>query len=168
MTGYIITGIGAAIMTFISNMDGDNGLMGWIIALVCAGIGIFMTGKEITDKQEKLKDLGFHLLAFIIGVVAVYLFALVMGLVVLAIFLQFMGVNVIGWALGLLDGVDTRAVAQAEEEPFTYEPEEEPAEPEKKVEVWRENGYMTENLKVSRDGERYYDPDAEEWRPINK
>lgn len=38
--------------------------------------------------------------------------------------------------------------------------------PEKKVEVWRENGMMTENLKVSSDGERYYDPDDGEWHRI--
>ena len=36
------------------------------------------------------------------------------------------------------------------------------------TEVWRMNGMMRENLRVSSDGERYYDPDDGEWHRIKK
>lgn len=168
MFGYILTGIGAAVMTLI-NSGSDDGTLGWIIALVCAGIGIFLTIREAENRQEQLMDLAFHLGAFIIGVIAIHFVAVVIALFVLAIFLQFMGINVFGWLLGQLDRLTQNLDSQEQiEEPFVYVPDEAPEEeaPAPKVEVWRENGYMRENLKVSSDGERYYDPEDGEWHNI--
>lgn len=167
MFPYILTGIGGALMAFLTNGGGDMVGMGWIIGLACAGIGIFMTVRHEETRKDQLMDLAFHGGAFIIGVIAMYAFALLFALVVLGIFLQFMGINVIGWVLGLLDGIGQDTEQEQIEEPFVYVPDEEPEEePVKKVEVWRENGYMRENLKVSSDGERYYDPDDGEWHNI--
>ncbi len=39
---------------------------------------------------------------------------------------------------------------------------------EEKVEVWRMNGMVREDLKVNSDGTMYYDPDDCEWKKINK
>lgn len=51
-------------------------------------------------------------------------------------------------------------------------PEEDPAAPETPREtvtkVWREDGFGKEYLKVSRDGERYFDPEDGEWHRIKK
>lgn len=168
MFPYILSGIGGALMSFMTNMGEEMVLTGWIVGLVCAGIGIFMTIRHEETQKDKLMDLAFHAGAFVIGIIAMYAFALLFGLVVLGIFLQFMGINVIGWVMGLLDGIGQNERQEQIEEPFTYVPdEEEPEEePTKKVEVWRENGYMKEHLKVSSDGERYYDPEDGEWHNI--
>ena len=52
-----------------------------------------------------------------------------------------------------------------------YHPEPDPVSEHKEpkvTDVWREDGLMIEHLKVSRDGERYYDPDDGEWHRIKK
>ena len=167
MFPYILSGIGGAIMAFLSNTGEDMVGTAWIIGLVCAGIGIFMTIRHEQTRRDQLMDLAFHAGAFLIGVVAMYAFALLFGLVVLGIFLQFMGINVIGWVLGLLDNIGQDAPQKQVDEPFVYTPDEEPeAEPAPKVEVWKENGMMKEYMKVSSDGKRYYDPDDGEWHNI--
>ena len=168
MFPYILSGIGGALMSFMTNMGEEMVLVGWIVGLACAGIGIFMTIRHEETQKDKLMDLAFHGGAFIIGIIAMYAFALLFALVVLGIFLQFMGINVIGWVLGLLDGIGQNAKQEQLDEGYTYVPEEEPEveAPAKKVEVWRENGYMKEHLKVSSDGERYYDPEDGEWHRI--
>ena len=112
-------------------------------------------------------DLAFHAGAFIVGIIVIHLVAVAIGLVVLAVFLQFMGINVLGWVLGLLDGIGQDDTQEQIDEPFTYTPEAEIEEdPAPKVEVWRENGMMKEHLKVSSDGQRYYDPEDGEWHNI--
>ena len=44
----------------------------------------------------------------------------------------------------------------------------ETVQPAEKVEVWRENGMMRENLKVNSSGDMYYDPEDGEWHKIQK
>ena len=78
-----------------------------------------------------------------------------------------LGINVLGWVLGLLDGIGQDDTQEQIDEPFTYTPEAEiEEETAPKVEVWRENGRMKEHLKVSSDGQRYYDPEDGEWHNI--
>ena len=168
MFPYILSGIGGAIMTFLTNVGGDMAGAGWIVGLICAGIGIFMTIRYEETRKDQLMDLAFHAGAFIVGIIAMHLVAVVIVLMVVAIFLQFMGINVIGWVLGLLDGIgQNEEQEQIEEDSFVYVPDEEPEEVSApQVEVWRENGMMKEHLKVSSDGERYYDPEDGEWHRI--
>lgn len=167
MFPYILSGIGGALMAFLSNTGEDMTGTAWIVGLICAGIGIFMTIRHEETRQDQLMDLAFHAGAFIVGIIVIHLVAVVIGLVVLAIFLQFMGINVLGWVLGLLDGIGQDTKQEQDDEPFVYTPEiEEEEAPAPKVEVWRENGMMKEHLKVSSDGKRYYDPEDSEWHPI--
>ena len=169
MFPYILSGIGGAIMSFMTSME-DTALMGWVVGLACAGIGIFMTIRHEETRKDQLTDLAFHGGAFVIGIIAMYAFAVLFALVVLGIFLQFMGINVIGWFLGLLDGLGQNLDQEQIEESYTYVPDEEPEEEytTQQVEVWRENGYMKEHLKVSSDGQRYYDPEDGKWHNIKK
>ena len=168
MFPYILSAIGGAIMAFLTNAGGDMAGAGWIIGLACAGIGIFMTVRHEETRKDQLMDLAFHGGAFVVGIIIMHLVAVVIVLMVVAIFLQFMGINVIGWVLGLLEGIGQGEEQEQIEEPFVYVPDEEPheEEPTQKVEVWRENGYMKEHLKVSSDGQRYYDPEDGEWHNI--
>ena len=168
MFPYILSAIGGALMAFFTNASEDMVGFGWIVGLICAGIGIFMTVRHEETRKDQLMDLAFHLGAFVVGVIVMHLVAVVIVLLVVAIFLQFMGINVLGWLFGLLDGIGQDDGQEQLEEPFVYVPDEEPEEeaPAKTVEVWRENGMMKEHLKVSSDGERYYDPEDGEWHKI--
>ena len=167
MFPYILSGIGGALMAFLSATGEDMAGTAWIVGLICAGIGIFMTVRHEETRQDQLMDLAFHAGAFIVGIIVIHLVAVVIGLVVLAVFLQFMGINVLGWVLGLLDGIGQDDTQEQIDEPFTYTPEAEiEEETAPKVEVWRENGMMKEHLKVSSEGQRYYDPEDGEWQNI--
>ena len=167
MFPYILSGIGGALMAFLSSTGEDLAGTAWIVGLICAGIGIFMTVRHEETRQDQLMDLAFHAGAFIVGIIVIHLVAVAIGLVVLAVFLQFMGINVLGWVLGLLDGIGQDDTQEQIDEPFTYTPEAEiEEETAPKVEGWRENGMMKEHLKVSSDGQRYYDPEDGEWHNI--
>ena len=58
-----------------------------------------------------------------------------------------------------------RRQQRARMESFSTPRREEPRV-ERRVEVTRQNGMMTEHLKVSSDGKRFYDPEDGEWHPI--
>lgn len=136
MLPYILSGIGGVLMAFLSSTGEDMAGTAWIVGLICAGIGILMTVRHEETRQDQLMDLAFHAGAFIVGIIVIHLVAVVIGLVVLAVFLQFMGINVLGWALGLLDGIGQDDTQEQIEEPFTYTPEAEIEEdPAPKVEA---------------------------------
>ncbi len=71
-----------------------------------------------------------------------------------------------GWCWRLLGAIFMKIPMEVKM-PETQEPDPD-EQPVKEVEVWRENGYMKEQLKVSSDGERYYDPEDGEWHKIKK
>lgn len=161
MFPYILTAAGALIKAFVDAVNGPSGVF-LVISLAMAAIGIFMSIRDITDNSERIKQVLYHVAAWVVGYLIFTLIGIVLVLFVGALFLQFMGINVLGTVGNWLSNT-----LEAEEQPRQIV-EEATSQPEKKVEVWRENGMMRENLKVSSDGERYYDPDDGEWHKIKK
>ncbi|MBQ8231490.1 MAG: hypothetical protein IJZ34_06165 [Lachnospiraceae bacterium] len=65
---------------------------------------------------------------------------------------------------------ERREKSPKREEAFDFGSFTAPEEPvrKEKVEVWRMNGMVRENLKVNSDNTMYYDPDDGEWKKIKK
>lgn len=126
----------------------------WFFAVI-GGI-LILSGvlKTLRNKghASKLYALLVHVLMFILlDLLAQFLVPMVILLVVLVVLFFAFGGGSIG---ALISGLNSRQ----EEQPRV----------EKKVEVWRENGLMRENLKVNSTGDMYYDPDDGEWHKIEK
>lgn len=134
-----------------------------LMSLVMAVVGL-VTGEELDSGMSGLAAVGFGVVLTALGVL-LYLRAykkcpdFLRKKCILSMIMTGLGVSVkiclfflpFVWKLAEVD---------------VSQPVPEAAAPE--TEVWRENGYMRENLKVSSDGERYYDPDDGEWHKIKK
>ena len=166
---YVPTGI-AGLFFGVLAVFGLNGsgrdqekLAFWFFAII-GGIlilsGVLKTLRN-AGHDSKLYALLVHVLMFILlDLLAQFLVPMVIILVVLAVVVVFLGG---GSVASLLSGLGSRQIDTS----WSEEPrhEEQPRE-EKKVEVWRRDGMMTENLKVNSSGDMYYDPDDGEWHKI--
>ena len=133
-------------------------VMFWV-DLVVSLVGAVLLWLLVEDADgNPLKKLFFMLLFGAVHAVAVVLVVgLAIRLLVIAI------VCFIGYAV--LSGAGD---SSSQSSTTTYTPQKSEPEPKKEVKVWRENGYMKEHLKVSSDGERYFDPDDGQWHKIKK
>lgn len=159
MGAYICTFIGVAFRAVCTSLLGagvatSNDNASFTLAL-CTGLAVILTAIGVLISlahakggKNKLIQLGIHAGIWIIGTLIVKIFVPICILLVLGVIVY---VFVLHGSLSSLGSIASR------------EPE---PEPEPEVEVWRENGLMNENLKVSRDGKRYYDPDDCEWHNI--
>lgn len=146
----------------------DNSVFASVIfnglAVILTVIGVLTTVPRAEGRDGKLRTLAIHLGIWIVGYfLAKILVPVILAAVAIFVVLTFLGVDVLGWLTRLVGGQEN-----SQDDYMTYEeprPEPEP-EPKKHVKVWKENGFGKEYMKVSSDGERYYDPDDGEWHRI--
>lgn len=146
----------------------DNAVFAGVIfnglAVILTVIGVLTTVPRAEGRNGKLRALAIHLGIWVAGYFLVkILVPVIIAVVGIAVVLTFLGFDVLGWLTGLSgDRGNSQDDYVTYEEP---EPEPEP-EPKKHVKVWKENGFGKDYMKVSSDGERYYDPDDGEWHRI--
>ena len=142
----------------------------WFFAVIGGILVLRSAFKTLRNKNHarKLYALLVHVLVFILlDLLARFLVPMVIILVVLAVAFFFLGGGSIGAFLNGLNSLQ-KEQPMVEEQAAEEQAAEEQPKTEKKVSVWRMNGMMRENLKVSRDGDAYYDPEDGEWHKIKK
>lgn len=126
----------------------------WVFAIIGGIMILIGVVKTLGNKDHTSKPyaLVVHVLVFILSTLLTkFLVPVLITLVILAIAVVFFSGGSIGT---IVNGSGSQHMEQPRDE--------------KKVEVWRENGMMRENLKVNSTGDMYYDPEDGEWHKIQK
>lgn len=156
---YLLTGIaGTIFLIYYSVIEGfqDIGIGFWFVFAIDALLIVLGVRWTILNKRHNNKVIAFvnHILTFfIIGFV---------GKIVLSILF------VIAIAIGLIAFLNGAEAVTSFFDFLTPTTDYPKPKQKEKVEVWRENGMMRENLKVNSSGDMYYDPDDGEWHKIQK
>lgn len=163
---YALTGLAGLFFGVLAAFGLNGGgrdqekLAFWFFAVIAGFLilsGILKTLKN-KDHASKLYALLVHVLVFVLmDLLAQFLVPMVIVLVVLAVIVVALGGGGIG---AIISGLGSQQVEHMREE--------EPPRTEEKVEVWRENGMMRDNLKVNSTGDMYFDPEDGEWHKIQK
>lgn len=130
----------------------------FVLAVLAAGIAILIYAAY--DSYDALV-IPAMLATGLLSMISLYSWAVILFAAISSIVSELISIFLIVGA--------TAVVTSTNGSDYKQEPEPVIKEEEKKtVEVWRRDGYFAENLRVSRDGERYYDPDDGEWHRIKK
>lgn len=156
---YLLTGIAGTIFMFYYEIAGGFKEFGggfWLVFVVDALLMALAVRWTVLNKDHDNKTIALidHVLTFfIIGFVGKFILSLLIGIAVIC--------GIIIWFKG------AESITSFFSDFTPSSPAPEPTQ-KKKVEVWRENGLMTENLKVNSSGDMYYDPNDGEWHKIQK